>query len=187
SQEAPFRVVMLLDRAVGKNVLDGHVALTQAAGDKEEAMAVERLALGAHERDPMAPRSLFDSVETRPEDIGGGDTVEFDPALAKEGGVVALAAEFGAEEDIGDAGFAKRPLEGGAAELRPAPRIGDRAHVGDGGGAGAAQQVDERCQRMVRVADREDGGLVRPGGYATPATHPARTAAFSTVPHRPHP
>src|SRR5262249_59509946 len=92
----------------------------------------------------------------------GADAFVVGPTLGMiKVGVVGPAAQFPAEEDIGDIILAKERFEGGAAEggLMPAVRAG--ADVGDGGDVNLPEQRQEGIGLVVGVSDggEADGGM----------------------------
>src|SRR5215469_10333808 len=72
---------MRLDRTVHQDVPEREAAFRQSASDQEAAVAVERLALGAHEAQAKAPPEFIDLIEAGLEPRRGrhllvvGDTV----------------------------------------------------------------------------------------------------------------
>ncbi len=155
-KQAGLGSFMRLCRTVGKDVPQAHAPLMDVPGYQQEAMAIERFALGAHERDAMARGPIQQAIESGPERWRRGHQVVVRTSLPQQCRIVGPAAQLRAEKDIADAGVGQPSLDLRAAEVRPTPGMGDGAHVGDCRDAGSLQQCDEALARMIRMADGED-------------------------------
>src|SRR5262245_17772039 len=66
-QKPELRRFMWLDRTVGEDVAQSRAALVEVPRYQQEAVAIERLAFGAHERDAIAHGPIQHAVEPGPE------------------------------------------------------------------------------------------------------------------------
>ena len=156
-------------------------------------MAIERLALGAHQRDPVPLSPLFDAAKPVAKRLGAGDQPVVGAAGAIAAPVLRPRPQPIAEENISDAGRPQRRTQRVLSELRMPPRIRHRADIGDGGDAGPAQKRDERGDAVIGMADGVDrAGRVAGSNHAAvtlaanqPLGHRMRPSTFADRMRRP--
>jgi hypothetical protein len=129
-------------------MMDGEIRCAQMARNQQSAVAVQRLALGAHEGDAMTRGALAQPVEAVAEGVSRRDLGMADAR--------ALAAQLRAKEHIDDAGRAQAFRQRLAVELRIEARIRRRAYIGQRGDPVLAEQIEEALDRMVGMPDGED-------------------------------
>src|SRR6185436_5131706 len=155
---------LVLDRRVAhafatvQEMAHARAAFLERAADQQAAVAGERIALGAHQRNPIGLRPLDDALEALGERRRLRHLLVVRDAVRIELAFRRPAAELPAEEHVGDPGTAEVVAQRIAVELRRMARIWRAAHVGDGRDAGAAQQRDEALGRMAGMSDGEDLG-----------------------------
>ena len=131
--------------------------LVERAGDEERPVAVERLLLRAHERDPVPRGTIHDTVQSAPERFRRRDAIVVDTSLLVASRVVRTAAQLVAQIHIPNPlrlqGLDQRlTVELGIeSAVRRRSDIGHRAH------SVPAQQPGEHLERVGGVADGEHG------------------------------
>src|SRR5262245_63354179 len=119
-----------LDAAIGEDMACGDTLLGERARDQQETVAVERLALGAHQADAMAAAVLDQAVEAGTKVGGCRHRVVVDDAVAIELAIARAAAERLAERKIGNALMREPFGQRLGAEPGTPARERNRAHNG---------------------------------------------------------
>ena len=158
-QQAFDGVVVRLDPAVGQDVRDVDAAPHQLARDENRPVAVERLLLGAHQRQPVAARAVRHAVQAAAEQGRAGQARVPHAPLLVTPRIVRPCAQLAAEEHVPDPLRFECARQRLAVELRVEAAVGRGADVGERGDAAGPQQGHECLRRVVGVADRVDGHL----------------------------
>ncbi len=108
---------MILQAAVGQDMLDRQARLAQRSADEDRAVTGERVFLRAEERDPLGPHPAPHAVEPLGEERGGGDPRVDRLPIDVAGGIGGAGTEFAPEEDIANPGVLQRGAQRGLAEM----------------------------------------------------------------------
>src|SRR5580692_2266677 len=113
---------MRLDRAVMQDVADREPALGKRAGDQETTMAIERLALRAHQADAPPRRERDEAVEAETKSVALCHRLVVGDAVAIKIGLAWTAAERVAERRVQHGFLLQARFELFAGEPRKAAR-----------------------------------------------------------------
>jgi hypothetical protein len=150
--EAGFR----LDPSVAADVLDVHSVSQRDSRHQQASVAIGRVLLCAHGRDPHASRAVQQPLHAGGEELRLSYEVIADVSLGVVvTGVIWPAPKLLAQEDVADALFAKAPLKDGLIEAGGVSGMRPGAHVGDGLDPVADEEVEEVLERVIRVPDGE--------------------------------
>ena len=144
---------MRFDSAIDEDVAYDDTFLVQRLGDQPGAVAVGRVAFGAHQADTVVGHAALESNQGIGKCARCANQREIGLTVAVAGRVTRARAEAVAEKDIADAGLLKTCLQRPLVELREAPAGRMRAHVGECGDAMLLQQSDENLDGVVRVTN----------------------------------
>src|SRR5258708_646745 len=107
--------------------------LRQRAGDQQATVAIERLALGAHEAQAEAPHRFGEAIEAGAKRRRRSHPLVVGDAVAIERRIARPTAQNIAERQIGDVLALQARAQLLAGEPREASREWNRAHVRDRG------------------------------------------------------
>ena len=108
ARKARKSVGVRFNGAIGKNVADLQAERLEMAADEDGAMAVERLLLGAHDREAVRFCLFPHANQAALEEFGARQQVVTDSAPLVTRWIMAAGAEFFAEENIDNAARARR-------------------------------------------------------------------------------
>jgi hypothetical protein len=140
-----------------RDVAHKNVALPEHASYEQVAVTIARVSFAAHDRDAKLECARTKALDTRFEKRGVGSPVVKDvPILVVELIAGRAATESAAEEDVLDASFRQLAAQRIAIEMRAVSRPGLRSNVCYDLNPVVAEQGQESCRSLIRVADRED-------------------------------
>jgi hypothetical protein len=119
-----------------------------------QPMALQRVALAAHHRDPLLSGDRQQAFDPIPE-LGRRHPAPIVHAGCRRRAGDRLTAQLGTEVMVADPVLGQQTLEPVLREVRHEARVGPRAHVGDRLDLVPAQQPEKPLERMVGVANRE--------------------------------
>jgi hypothetical protein len=119
-------------------------------------MTLQRILLGAHQREAMAFHALPDTVKSLPKKIRLGEAVVLDFSMEVARLILALRSQFLAEENIDNTIVSQRLFEVLAVELRIHAAIRARPYIAERRYAVLLQKGDEAVHRVSGVSDREN-------------------------------
>src|SRR6266849_5033773 len=144
------------DCPVTENVIDANAPFRQSASDEKTTVTIERIMLGAHQRNAMFPCPLDYAIEPPVERGRLRHLFVVGRTVAVETTFLGAAAELASEKDVGNPGRAQFLTQLVAIELGKMPRVRRGANVGDCRHAGTSQERNEAVPRMRGMSDRQN-------------------------------
>ena len=146
--EAAFRVPMVLECPVFKDVPDHDIIAAHMTADQDHPVTHDRVLLGAQERDAKLLDARSEPIKTLLEAFGSGHAIELDLAVHVAGWIVHARTQFTPEKHIGDPACLQCLLERFPIELRIILTVGRGPDIAHSGHRVLLEQRDQSLDRM---------------------------------------